>query len=271
LIEDLQNLDEMEEQSEEMAGGINTAQAQSQNNVYSKLSGSTGTISKAINDGSDKFKTIQKTINDQIDILGDVVDIIAGIQRLIRTPARIKEQTLNRVNGYLDMIKTLCDSFNDDNETNPTNRKNNATNMELIGGFATGTICEVAAFTEYQIRSEAIAAIEKINEAFSYFDTAFNEARTTGNVSEEYSGDHNFWTLLQATIRGINQLLLTTAFGLKAEKKYVLKYNSDFITECYNAYGKVDDETTQFFILTNNLINDEFIELNAGREIVVYV
>jgi hypothetical protein len=271
LSDGLKNLDEMEEQSEEISEGMDQSTAQAQNNTNEKLSKATGTISKAINDGSDKFNTIQKSINDQIDVLGDVVDIIAGIQRLIRTPARVKDQTLNKVNGYLDMIETLCDGFNDKNETIPTNQKNNVTMMELVGGMGVGALAEAAAYTDFTIRSEAIAAIEKIDEGFSIFDTAFNEARTTGNVQDEYSGDHNFWSLLINALRNIKQLLLESAFSLKAEKKITLTNNSDIISLCYQYYGKVDDDTIEFFILTNRIINDEYIEIPIGREVVVYV
>ena len=273
LTDSLKNLDDMEEQSEEIAENIESSQAkaQEQSNVNDKLSKSTGTISKKVSDGSDKFKTIQKSINNTIDVLGDVADIIAGVQRLMRTPARIREQSLSRINGYLDMITDLCEDFNDENEARTSNRRNNVIMMELVAGFGVGVMCEQAAFTDYTIRSEAIAAIEKINEGFNIFDTAFNEARTSGKISEEYSGDHNFWALLLDTIKSINQLLLNTAFDLKTEKKFILTNNSDIITLCYEYYGKIDNETIDFFITTNRMVNDEFMEIPAGREIVVYV
>lgn len=266
LLDSLLNLDEMEEESEEIADGItNNA------NTNSKLGSAIGTISKAISDGTDKFNTIQATANGLVDTLSDVVDTIATIQRLIRAPGQFIAQTLARVNGYLEMIDGLVNGFDDVNETSPISRKDNVKMMQLVAGFGVGGLCEAAAFTDYSIRSEAITAIEKINEGFEIFDTGFNNARTTGNVSEEYSGDHNFWSLLLDTIRGINQFILTSAFDLAAEKTITLKTNSDIITECYNAYGNVDDDTMDFFILTNRFIDGEYEEIPAGREIVAYV
>ena len=254
LIDALLNLDDMEEKSQEIAGGINTDQAQEQTNVLQKLNKSRGTITKFVSDGSDTFNSIGQSISNTVDVLGDAVDIIASVQRLIRTPARIKEQTLTRINGYLSMIDQLCTDFYDKNETRTSNQKNNTIMMELVAGLGVGALCEQASFTDYQTRSEAITAIEKINEGFSTFDTAFNNVRTTGLVSDDYSGDHNFWSLLLDTIKKINQLLLETAFDLKTEKKIVLTNNSDIISLCYEYYEAVDNETSTPIVKYNVML-----------------
>ena len=163
------------------------------------------------------------------------------------------------------MITELAATFTDGNETDQDNLVNNAIMMELITGFAVACMAEAAVNTDYTIRSQSISAVDDLSDTLSGYTDNFDAVKQSG-----FSGDHNFFSLLFDTIARINESLLTEAFDLKAEKRYTLKHNSDAITECYNNYGTVNDETVSFFILSNKLIGNEFLELPAGREIVVY-
>lgn len=271
LDDALTNLDSSELISEDISDGIDTDSAQSLANVKAKFTAAVGTIQSTVQETTDQFNAIQSTVTGLIDdVGGNVVETIAGIQRLIRTPARIKKQTLEKINGYKDMVSILIDEFNDDNETLPTNRKNNVIMLQLFAGLAAGTTAEAAAYTDYSIRSEALSAIDTINETLEVFTTGLNDARTEGSVSQEYSGDHNFYSLIFDTITRINEILLNKAFDLKAEKKFTLKNSSDAITLCYEHYKSVSSDTIEFFIQTNRLINDEYTEIPAGREITIY-
>ena len=274
----LLNLDETEVVSEELSKGINVDTVQAQTNIGGKIQDAVGIITDSIRDITklaadvqDQFDAIQSTINTLLDdVGGSIVEIIATTQRLIRTPGRIITQTQDKINGYKSMVADLCGSFNDESETSPVNKRNNVLMMQLIGGFAVGATAEAAAFTDFSIRSEAIDAIESINESADVFDDLFTQARTSGNVSEEFSGDYNFFNLILDTQKRINEILLNRAFDLKAEKRFILKNNSDAVSLVYEHYKTVDSDVMEFFILTNRLINDEFIEIPAGREIVVY-
>ena len=271
LDEALANLDEAETISEGLSENIDVDSAQGLSNVKGKFTAAQGTISSAVKTKTDQYKAIQSAVNGLIDgVGGSITETVAGIQRLIRTPARIKSQTLDKVNGYKDMVSTLIDDFNNDAETSTTNKKNNVIMMQLFAGLATGATAEAAAYTDYSIRSEALSAIETINETLAIFTTGINDSRTDGDVSNEFSGDHNFYNLIFDTITRVNEILLNRAFDLKAEKKFVLKYDSDAIILCYEHYGNVDPDTMQFFFETNRLINDEYTSIPAGREIVVY-
>ncbi len=274
----LSDLDETEVVSEELSKGINVDSVQSQLNIAGKIRDAVGIITDSIKDITDlaadvqdQFNAIQATLFSLIDdVGGSIVQMIATTQRLIRTPGRIITQTQNKINGYKGMVSDLCRSFNDESETSPINRRNNVLMMQLIGGFAVGATAEAAAFTDFSIRSESIDAIESINEAADVFDDLFTQARTSGNVGEEFSGDYNFFNLILDAQKRINEILLNRAFDLKAEKRFILKNNSDAVTLTYEHYKTVDSDVMEFFILTNRLIGDEFIEIPAGREIVVY-
>jgi len=271
LEDSLTNLDELEAISEDLSGNIDVSNLQAESNLFGKISDAVGIIANTLQDVSDAFQTIQSEVNNLIDIGGDIVDIIATTQRLIRTPGRIIDSTLNKINNYKAMVEQLVDNFNDESETSPINRRNNAITMQLLAGFGSAATAEAAGFTDYSIREQAVDAIDLVNDTLDVYNTGFENARTDGVVGEEFSGDHNFYSLMIDTITRVNNIILNQAFSLKAEKIIVLKNNSDIITLCYENYGAVDNDTIDFFINTNRFIDDEFIEIPAGREVVFYV
>lgn len=279
ISEALANIDALELETIEIAEGIDTSTFQSIANIAGKIQDAVGTVTGALGDiaaavdaVNDTFDAIQAGIDGLLDdVAGNIVNIMSSVQRLIRAPGRIVDRTLSKVNVYKDMINDLADSFNDDSETNPVNRKNNAIMMQLVAGFGVAATAEAGAFTTPISRPGSIGVIDAINEAEQSFSDTFQEARTDGNVSQEYSGDHNFFSLIDDTVKRINEITLNQAFDLKAEKSFILKNNSDIISLAYENYKSVSDETLDFFIDTNRFVDDEYIELLAGREIVIYV
>jgi hypothetical protein len=225
------------------------------------------TVTAGIEAVEDTMTAIQSTIDGLIDdVGGNIFLIISATQRLIRTPSRIIDSSMDKINVYKDMITDLCDTFFDPNETDPVNIKNNAIMLEFIGGFALATLTEAVVFTDYSIRSQATSAIEAINDSLQTYNDTMALSSGSG-----YSGDHNFYSILMDLISGVNSFTLNNAFDLKAEKKFVLKNNSDAITLCYENYGTVSTEQMEFFINTNKLIENEFLEISVGREITVYL
>jgi len=270
----LSNIDNMSSSAQLIADASAAAA-----NIAGKIESAVGIISgalEAVTAGieaiEDTMNAIQSGIDGMIDdIAGNAFLLVSAAQRLMRAPARIKDSTLDKIDVYTQMTKDLCDTFFDPNETSPVNKRNNAIMLESIGGYAAAVTAEAAVFTDYSIRTQSISAIESINDSLDYYNSKIALARTDGNVSDEFSGDHNFYSLLMDTIARINESLLNKTFSLKAEKKFILKQNSDSITLCYENYGKVDNDTIIFFQNTNKLIENEFIEIPAGREIVVYI
>jgi len=215
---------------------------------------------------------IQSDINNLIDdIAGNITSAMFAVQRLIRAPSKFIDSTLNKINVYKNMVEDIKDSIKDDFETDPSNRKNNAIILQSTAGFAVAVLAEAAIYTDYTSRADTTHAVDAINDALEIFNDAFADSITSGNVSNQFSGDHNFFSLMFDCTSRIKNIIFNQAFDLKAEKKFILKNNSDAVTLCYEHYGKVDSDTLDYFILTNKLCCDEFIEIARGREIVVYV
>ena len=282
LDDALANIELLELETLELSGNIFLDTLEAIDNVLDTISDAVGFISdsmEAIADGiqavTDVIENIQSGINGLIeDFSGNIFQIVSATQRLVRAPGRLIEQTSSTIDGYNNMISGLLAGFNNQSEESPVNRRNNAIMMELIGGFAVAAMAESSGSVTLTDRAQAIQVIESLEASADEFTAVFEEARTTTPapilIKNEYSGDHNFFSLAQDTVRRINAITLNQAFDLKAEKKFILKVNSDALTLCYDAYKAVDNETMKFFIESNRFVGDEYDEIPAGREIVIY-
>jgi hypothetical protein len=257
------------------ASSMAVSAASAASNVAGKVRSVVGVISSAaefLEKAEDEFTAIQNEITNMIDdVAGNILEILLTTQRLMRAPSRFIDSTQNKINVYKDMCADIISEIKDDKESDPVNLRNNAILIQTFAGYAVGCLGESALYTNFQKRSDVSDSIDSINEALENYNTALANARTNGNISSEYSGDHNFQSLLFDMIARSRDILLSRSFSLKAEKKFKLKNRSDIISLCWEYYSAVDSDTILFFIDTNNIKQDEFLELAAGREIVVYV
>lgn len=274
----LSNLDEMSGISADAAANMKLKKPSWLANIAGKIVGAVGLMFDALSgiaelqeDLISVYESIHDGINAAVDdVAGNIINIMSGTQTLLRLPAQIYTSTLDKINSYRDLIEDLGKNFLDLNETDIGNKTNNATMFQLICGMASAALAEAAVFTDYGKRSDGIDAIDIVTAGYDSVLAGMESARVDGLINEMYIGDHNFLSLLQDTISRINALLLNKSFNLKAEKKIVLKNSSDAITLCYKFYKSVSNEKMDFFIATNNLTKGEFIEIQAGREVVYY-
>jgi len=267
------DLDEMSLIDSAAAMAVSAASAA--NNVAGKIKGVVGIIASAaefLEKIEDDVAAFQNEINNMIDdVSGNILEILLTTQRLMRAPSRFADATQNKINVYRKMCSDIINEIKDEKESDPVNLRNNAILMQTFAGFAVGTLGESALYTTYQTRTGVASAIDSLNDALDEYNTALSAARTNGLASVEYSGDHNFQSLLFDLIARSKYILTSKSFSLKAEKRFKLNNRSDIITLCYENYGLVDSDTLTYFIDTNNISRDEFIELPTGREIVAYV
>ena len=259
----------------DQAAAMAVSAAAAASNVAGKIKAVTGAIQNAaefLEKVEDEMTAIQNEINNMIDnVGGNLTDILMTTQRLIRSPSRFADTTMNKINTYKDICDNILSEIKDEKESNPVNLKNNAVLVQVFGGFSVGCLAESALSTTFSTKADVISAVETINEALENYNTALSNSRTDGKIENEYSGDHNFQLLLSDAVARVNDIILTQSFSLKSEKKITIKNNSDAITLCYENYGKVDSDTILYFLQTNNISNDEFLDIPAGRQVVFYV
>lgn len=271
------NLDDMS--FIDSAAAMITATASAAANIAGKIQAVVGVISSAIEfveAVEDTVTEIQNDINSMIDdVAGNISQLLFAVQRLQRLPSRIQDSTMNKINTYKEMCGDIASVIIDDAETDLVNLKNNAIMVQSFLGYATACLSEAALFTIFGNRKDIISTISSLDDTLSDYNTSISGSWTDGNISNEYSGDHNFQLLLFDSIARTKDILLNQSFDLKAEKKFKLKNNSDIIDLCYEYYPINSPEDLQYyieyFIATNGIKNDEFCELPIGRQIVVYV
>ena len=221
-----------------------------------------------------KFEAIQAGIDSVIDDIGtNLFNIVAATQTLMLFPGRIFDDTLAKINGYYDMIVGLIDTFTDEDEGVPEDRLNNAIMLELLAGMGSAALSEAALFTDYPTKQEASDGIAIVEAGYNTVNAAIEnsvELATDVDMENSYLVDHNYVTYMQQTVKAINLIILTQSFDLKIEKRITLKEPSDMVTLCAKYYNSVENETIDFFLTTNELIGDEFIEISPGRELVFY-
>lgn len=278
------NLDDMS--ALDIANNIITSTAAAIKNVRDKIEAVVSVIetaTEALETIEDTALAIQSEIDGLIDdVGGNITQLLFATQRLMKLPGQIVDNTMSKINAYREMITDIIDAIRGTSGgtgwagsvdvINPDNRKNNAVLMQAFAGFAVGCLAETAIYTEFSDRTKSVEAIQILDSAMDDYNVAMGEIKSSGNyLTNEFSGDYNFDSLLFDVRARVQELLLNKTFDLKAEKRFTLKNASDILTLCYQYYGNVDDSTIDYFIDTNKIKHDEFDELPRGWQGVIYV
>ncbi len=224
-------------------------------------------LAEAVDDVSDTFRLIQDGIDTALDAGADAVEIMAQVNRLIRTPAQIVDRTINKVTGYYDMTVAIALSIRDyiNSLLNDTDAANGAAVYQSVISMGTAATAEAGLFTDFQTREVAGEALDLIN------DLEVITGEGIGLLSqdvEDFDGDHNTILDLTLIIGLVNGTLIDRSFDLRAKLITILTGASDPITETWKAYK--DMSQLDFYIQTNDLQDLELIELAAGRESISY-
>lgn len=228
-----------------------------------------GVISGLVSSQQELLDEIEKISDGFNFLIDDVADnayiLMFQTQKMMDLPSNLRDDTQLRVNRFQDLFNLLITGNQNDDAQNENVQKNNVVLLESLAGYANAQMVVSASNTTYATRNQILDSILNIITTYNTFNDELNN-----NSTNDYPGDHNFLSNLADLNKKTVELLLNISFDLPAEKIIVLKNADDPINLCYKYYGKIDLETIQFFADTNYLVNDEFIELAAGREIVIY-
>ncbi len=95
-------------------------------------------------------------------------------------------------------------------------------------------------------------------------ESAYNRVPSLVDTGESYQG-------VQEAVTVAANYLIDISFTLLQERRRVLDRERTIIDLCAEIYGRVDDNTLNFLINTNQLTGDQILELPRGRVIVYYV
>lgn len=224
-------------------------------------------------EAQDAFRLIQDGIDDALDAGESAVVIMSQVVNLIRLPSKIGAATLTKIQGYSQMIAAIAIGFLNDfsQNINVQEKLNNARTAESILFFSSSAAAEAGFFTDYATRDAAGDALDFINDAFVLVEqtmSALNQL-LSGDIAIAFQPNHN--TLLETTllVGETNAVLIDRSFALKTKQTVILSGPSDPISLTWRFYKDISQ--LQFFIDSNNLQDNEIIELPAGKEVIAYV
>jgi len=243
------------------------------NGVVAIISNAIGGIADTVDDISDTFRLIQDDIDSALVIGADAIQIMSQVNNLIRLPSQIVDNTLGKVQAYGQMIEDISNSFLDSFGLSSNNQVqiNDAVIFQDLGFFGTSVTAEAALFTDYETRDAAGDALDFLNDVFDLTEQQLSEIYQTlaNGVITSWEPDHNTGLAALLINGNTNSILIDRSFDLKAKQTVILSGPSDAITETWRFYQDMDQ--LEFFIRTNNLQDNEILEIPAGKEIIAYV
>lgn len=224
-------------------------------------------IADTVSDIADAFNLVKDDIDTALSVGEDAVSIMQQVNRLMRIPSQIVDDTTSKVTRYYEMALTVIQTIEQEssNWTSIIDMINGGASYQSIVSVATAATAEAALFTDFQTREVAGEALDVVNSLESL--TANGIAEIAQEI-DGFDGDHNTSLDLTLLIGMVNETLIDISFDLRSKRTTILKSPSDAITLTWQFYA--DLEQLDFFINTNSLKDSELLEIPAGREIVSY-
>lgn len=242
-------------------------------NIVGIISTSLEDIANEFEDIKDEFQLIVNDIDRAITEKAEALDIMSQVNKLIRLPSQVLVITNSKINAYSDMLDDLITSYNGffNPKAERQNQINQAVMFQNIAYFTSAVLFEASLYTEYETRDIASLALEIVNDNATLVEQSTTEIYQilTGGITDIFSPDHNTGSILSDITANTNAILIERSFDLRSKVTEILKVNSDAITLTWKYYKDMDE--LDFFIRTNKLTNDEYIEIPAGREVASYV
>jgi hypothetical protein len=232
-----------------------------------------------------EFRAWQQVINTGINVLvGNPALLAQQVFNMLRAPARAVIGIQSRLTGYIDFLQSVF--------TSPAGTPGSATGIsarpseqvrlandwrtaDLNALHALVSMAIAATETEYKTKPEALSVADAL---LAELDTvaAWREAGYAAFTSADLGSrievidDGRAWLYASETIYRCAGYLVSLAFTLASERLTVLDRDRSIVDLAAEFYGKVDDETINFLIDSNDLCGCEILELKRGTEMLWY-
>jgi hypothetical protein len=139
-----------------------------------------------------------------------------------------------------------------------------------------GAVAYVASTGALLSRSEAVGVIESVGTLFRNSTDTLDASQAlfdTQALEVQYFSQSQSYSDSALLIAKTLAYLLRASFDLKVEKRFVLTAPANPLRIAVREYGDAGegDANIDLFYDTNNIEGDEFIMMQPGRELVVYV
>ena len=266
------------EQAEKMVTTAKAAYAKAKAVVRSKVKIITDKIITGVADGltglaDDVRREVDASkagILELINISAAIPEIIGATSDIVRTITSFPQDSADLFLQIVDMTNDILNDFGEDisNASTPTDSANVAYILQGIGTACVLGIANAAIMINYETRETVGKSIDDISGAYSDYLAVLQSA---GNIDgSKFAVDHDTLSGLHGVVYDTITYLTNASFDLKLKRTYTLTAPSDPVTLCWKYYRDISHDTLDFFARTNKLVNYDFIEIPAGREVAIY-
>jgi len=232
-------------------------------------------ITNLSEDAREEVEEIHQGILDSITLGATPAIILAQVNALVDSVVSIPQDSIDLAMQIVEMTKAVIDSYGDDVQNAHTSEDvvNLGLNFQAIGSGLIADLAVSSTNINFETRDQighVIDSLELTNTDYTNMMSSMAD-RIEGNIIKEFTPDAELDITMHGIVKDTTAFLLVKSFSLKSRRVYVLSHPSDVLTECWTRYGSLDTATVDFFCKTNKISGSDFIELEAGREVVEYV
>ena len=231
-----------------------------------------GAISDQVASSRRDFEARNRAINDGLDVLlGTPTQLATQIIGLVNAPARAQVALRERLDAYAQLLEALIGGLDKTTtvqfgEQAEIERINNFLIVDLFATASAIAVAQAVASSTYSSRPEALSAALTINEHQSTL-VDWREEKLATFALIERGGTYQSLAYVNARAVGY---LIETSYELVPERVIYTDRDRSFVDICAELYGSISEERLQYFIDTNQIGGDEFLEIPKGRRIVWY-
>lgn len=231
------------------------------NNALGKIKDGLGPIVDKTESLQKQFSAISQSIETGLDETVGTPGVLGSQTiQLIQTASGSSDTLAKKLLAFSDLAQETYNGITDD----PADFfLGDLLTTSILGGSILAIVDEL-----FGNRSEAITSADDLATQFDAWTTWRDTELNT--YSEIDSGES--YQATQEALFLSQGYLIETAFDLAQERSLTLSSPRSAIDLCGELYGKLDDETLNFFINGNSLTGSEiYDELKAGRRVLYYI
>lgn len=215
-------------------------------------------MASSADDLGSQFEADLATALASVDALvADPADLASSVMALVRAPAVAALTVGDKIRSYQTLMTSSASLT--------TNTYAECELMLLTLGAVSVGACEASLSGDLGNRGAAVDASDLIDQILTQLREAIEAAELTG-----WRPDGDTVAALETALSTARARLLSSSFDLKTERRKPLPSAMDPNTAVKTLYGTWSEDTLDQFIKDNDLADDEFFGIPAGREVVWY-
>ena len=257
-------------------GGLCSANTNIQANILKKdmnaFTSAFESIMNAAKVADDIFLEIQTEINQALnDYVTNPLLAMMSINRVLKRPAELAVNILNKVQGYSSLIETIIN--------NNAYTYSQKALKEMMLSFAAMDMCVSVTSGDFRDKSESLYTekllLETEKKVLESFETI--EGKIEGTYEDQYHHGIEYNINIDAKKELVKMFDMTRTYlieninELPTKRTFILNKDRNYIDVCYEVYGNIEEETLNRLIEDNNIKGEEIFMLRKGRSINYYI